>query len=314
VTAIIDTALDRTLIGYSRVGYSLRRRHWPADPEPGALRGRTALVTGARAGIGRATVVGLARLGATVRMVVRTRGPGEEVRAAILEEVPGAELIVDECDVSSLASVRAYAGSIGDVDVLVHNAGVLPQRRETTPEGHELTLATHVLGPHLLTALLRPARVIWVSSGGMYTQRLRIDDLEYSHGDYRGATAYARTKRMQVALAQEWSERAAAMLVHSAHPGWVATPGIAKSLPRFASLTRAILRTPAQGADTLVWLAATDVGSGRFWHDRRPRPFHYLPFTRETAADRRALWDACCRITGADSRSAAPAPGSRPPA
>jgi hypothetical protein len=93
---------------------------------------------------------------------------------------------------------------------------------------------------------------------------------------------------MQVVLSELWArERFSA----SGHPGWVNTPGIAHSLPKFERVTRPILRTAAQGADTFVWLAAADVPSGRFWHDRRPRATHYLPFTRESEADRRALWD-----------------------
>ena len=93
-------------------------------------------------------------------------------------------------------------------------------------------------------------------------------------------TAYARTKRMQVVLAEEWAKRLPASAVHAAHPGWVDTPGIADSLPPFKKLTRPILRTPEQGADTFVWLAAArEPGeiTGRFWHDRAARPEHYTP-------------------------------------
>ena len=164
----------------------------------------------------------------------------------------------------------------------------MPAERTETAEGHELALATHVLGPHLLTRRLRPERVIWVSSGGMYTQKLRVDDLEYRSGEYSGTTAYARTKRMQVVLAELWARE---LVSASGHPGWVDTPGIAHSLPKFKRVARPILRTTQQGADTFVWLAAADVPNGRFWHDRRPRPAHYLPFTRESPAERRALWD-----------------------
>jgi NAD(P)-dependent dehydrogenase (short-subunit alcohol dehydrogenase family) len=305
---LLDTALDRTLIGYGRAGYRLRRATWPPDPPAGALRGKVAIVTGARSGLGAATVAGLARLGATVHMVVRHRGPAEPVREAILRDVPAADLVLDECDVASLASVRAFAAEFvaggTPLHLLVHNAGVLPERREETADGNELAFATHVLGPHVLTEALLPAlragapsRVLWVTSGGMYTQRLRLDDLQYARGAYNGTTAYARTKRMQVALAREWGARLEGerIVVHSVHPGWADTPGLAASLPRFKGLARPLLRSPEQGADTVVWLGAAGEparSTGRLWHDRRVRPFHYLRRTRESGEDRAALWHA----------------------
>ncbi|HEV2634586.1 MAG TPA: SDR family NAD(P)-dependent oxidoreductase [Actinocrinis sp.] len=306
-----DTALDRTLAGYGSIGFLIRRRWWPADPRPDALAGKTAVVTGAKAGLGKATACGLARLGAEVRLVVRGRAGGEAACAEIRRAVPGARLTVDECDVSLLAEVRDYAAALtGPVDVLIHNAGVMPTERKETAEGNELMFATHVLGPHLLTALLRPAmtaqgsaRVIWVSSGGMYGQPLRVDDLQYDERPYRPTTGYARTKRMQVVLAKLWNDHleGSGVVVHSAHPGWATTPGLAKSLTKFAVLARPILRSPDQGADTFVWLAAAEEPgrrAGLFWHDRAVRPEYYLNSTRESAADRGELWDACQELAG----------------
>jgi NAD(P)-dependent dehydrogenase (short-subunit alcohol dehydrogenase family) len=303
--SLLDTTLDRTFLGYGNLGYLARRGSWP--DEPLSLDGKVAVVTGAKGGLGRAAAKGLAELGATVRMAVRGREDGERVKAELESEVPGARLVVDELDVSSLADVRAYARSFdGSLDVLVHNAGVMPAEREETAEGHERMLATHVLGPHLLTKLLRPrlrgGRVLWVSSGGMYGQRLRADDLEYRDGEYRPTTGYARTKRAQVVLSELWADelREDGTVSHAMHPGWADTPGIATSLPGFRKLARPLLRSNEQGADTIVWLAAAaEPGrtSGRFWHDRRERPTHYTRRTREDAADRGALWAACERLT-----------------
>jgi dehydrogenase/reductase SDR family member 12 len=106
---------------------------------------------------------------------------------------------------------------------------------------------------------------------------------------------YARTKRAEVILTELWAERLAGtgVVVHTMHPGWADTPGVRSSRPRFYKATRLLLRTPAPGADTIVWLgAAAEPGhsSGRFWHDRRQRPTHLLPRTRETRKERERLW------------------------
>ncbi|WP_375482348.1 SDR family NAD(P)-dependent oxidoreductase [uncultured Jatrophihabitans sp.] len=312
LTRALDTLLDRAVVpGYSRVGYVVRRRWWDDDPTPGQLDGHTVAVTGANSGLGKATAVGAARLGAAVRLLCRDTSRGEQARAEILADLPEASVVVDECDLSSLKSVTAVAARLRDelpsLHALVHNAGVLPPDRTETAEGHELTVATHVLGPHLLTSELGPvltadrdARVVFVSSGGMYTQPLRIDDPEFQLGDYDGTVSYARTKRMQVVLAQLWAQHLPGVAVHAMHPGWASTPGITDSLPRFARVVGPILRNADEGADTAVWLTAADwpgATTGLFWHDRRPRPRNYLPFTRHTPDDAQRLWDYCAVST-----------------
>ena len=303
----VDTALDRTVApGFSRIGPAVRRRlpGWPADPAPGSLTGRTAAVTGATSGLGFATAEGLARLGADVRLVVR-----DEVKGAPGQGVSSSR----RCPARSSPSTAAtsptsmtYAGSPSELDldrldVLVHNAGAMPPTRTESPQGHELTMSLHVLGPLLMTELLRPvlaghdARVLFVTSGGMYGQRLRADDPEFLSGEYSGTTAYARSKRAQVellpVLADRWSGDGIG--VHATHPGWADTPGVVESLPRFHKLTGPLLRDADGGADTTVWLSAVDPQppSGQLWHDRRARPTHLLRRTRTGDAERTEIWD-----------------------
>lgn len=319
LSAVIDQALDRSVVlGFSRVGPLLRRRWWPRDPAPEALVGSVVAVTGANSGLGKATALGAARLGAEVRMLCRSVERGEQARSEILRELPGATLHVDRCDVSDLASLPEVAAALrADVPrlrALVHNAGVMPPERTETGEGHELTLATHVLGPHLLTHLLREplaadgaGRVLFVASGGMYTQRLRTDDPEYTSGEYSPPVAYARTKRMQVHLAEAWARELAAegISVHSMHPGWADTPGVQTSLPGFRKVTGPFLRSADEGADTTVWLLAAEEGartSGLFWHDRAPRGTSYLPRTAPTPAAVDDLWEFCMEQTGVPPR------------
>ena len=261
VTSLLDTILDRSVLaGYTQIGYQLRRLHWD-DAQP-RLDGRTVLVTGASGGLGKAASVLLARRGAALVLLVRSLERAESARKEILAAAQGTSVELVQCDVADLDSVRKAASSLpAQIDVLVHNAGVLPATRTESPQGHELSLATHVLGPLLLTELLRPAltdgRVIFVSSGGMYTQKLPVSDPQYRSGRYRGATAYARTKRIQVSfvplLDRRWADRRTA--VHAMHPGWANTPGVVDSLPGFHRVLGPALRTPEQGADTVAWLA-----------------------------------------------------------
>jgi NAD(P)-dependent dehydrogenase (short-subunit alcohol dehydrogenase family) len=308
-----EHVMDRAVVpGYSRIGYHLRRRvDFPPDPEPGALKGRTVVVTGASSGLGEAAVTGLARLGASVVLAGRDQERGEQARRRVAEQVPGAELTVRACDMGSLPDVARFAKVLraehGPLHALVHNAGAMAAERTETAEGHELSLAVHVLGPHLLSRLVAAdpvscSRVVWMSSGGMYTQRLPVDDIEYERGPYKPAVAYARTKRMQVVLAELWAEHLGdgGPMVHATHPGWADTPGLRASMPTFSRITAPLLRTPAEGADTAVWLCAADepgVTTGLFWQDRRARPTHYRSSTRESRPDRAWFWRRCQELT-----------------
>src|SRR4029077_7343973 len=100
------------------------------------------------------------------------------------------------------------------------------------------------------------ARIVAVSSGGMYAQRLPLDDLAYERGEYQGARAYARAKRAQVPRFRECAGRLAGrgIVANAMHPGWADTPGLEASLPGFRSMVGGLLRSPAEGAGTIVWL------------------------------------------------------------
>lgn len=287
VTGILDGVMDRSLVlGYTKIGSGLRRHWWPADPAPGSMVGKRVLVSGATAGIGLAMAQGFAGLGATVHLLGRNPDKVRQCVADISTQYPGSDVVGEVCDVSDLDAVTAwtadFANRVPALDGLVHNAGLMPKERYVTPQGHELQLSTHVLGPHLMTErllpLLRAARgssVVFVSSGGMYSSPLVVDDLE-SDRHYNGVRTYAKTKRMQVVLADAWAHRMAGtgVKVESMHPGWVNTPGVAEYLPRFRVITRPLLREVDDGADTVVWLVATrpDSKPGHFWHDRAQRP------------------------------------------
>lgn len=294
---MLDSLLDKSVVGYTSLGYRFRS-HPTIDVD---LRGRVALVTGATSGLGRAAAQELARLGASLIVVGRNAEKTARVASEIAAATANADVRTEIADLSSMEQIRALASRLeSPIHILVNNAGVLLPERSETSEGYETTFATNLLGHFLLTELLldkleAPARIINVSSGGMYTQRLHVEDLQMERGRYDGTVAYARTKRAQVILTELWAERLRdrGIVVHSMHPGWADTPGVSGSLPLFYKLTKPLLRTPEEGADTIVWLAAApeaEGSSGLFWHDRRPRPTHRMRGTKETESEREALW------------------------
>ncbi len=314
INSLLDTVLDRTVVaGYTSLGHRVRRGMWSSADLP-SLDGKVVLVTGATSGLGLAAAEGFARLGAAVWLLARSEERGERARQEIVARSGNHDVEVGLCDLSDLKAVRRFtkrfSADVSRLDVLVNNAGALLGERTLSVDGIELTFATNVLGPFLLTNLLTPlleksapARVVNVSSGGMYTQRIHVEDLESANGAFDGATAYARTKRAQVILTEQWAERLAriGVVVHAMHPGWVDTPGLESSLPRFYGATKWLLRTPQEGADTIVWLGAAAEPArctGGFWHDRRERPTHRVPWTRETSEDRERLWAECERLSG----------------
>jgi len=318
VKTLVDEAMELAVVpSFTDVGFRVRRAlfDWQ-DLSSLRMDGRVVAITGATSGLGLASARMLSGLGASLRLLVRDGAKGER-----LADELGGDVRVHVVDMSDLSSVRRVVDELIEagerLDVLVNNAGALLTERRGSADGFEMTFATMVLGPFVLTNGLVPmlerggdvgrARVINVASGGMYLERLHLDDLQMEREPYRGSVAYARAKRAQVLLTQEWAQRlrGRGIVVHAMHPGWADTPGVEASLPTFRKVVGPFLRTPEQGADTIVWLAAAPEparSTGRFWLDRRPRPIDRLPRTRVTAEERAELWEACERLTrsGAD--------------
>jgi dehydrogenase/reductase SDR family member 12 len=334
---VVDAAMEFAVVpSFSRIGFQVRRRleQWG---DPPSMSGRVALVTGATSGIGLAVATALIRLGAEVHLVGRDPNRGAAALRSVDRVGPGrAHLhLVDLSEPSAVAALADRFGSHTDrLDALVHSAGALNRDYKTTQEGVESTLATHVLGPYLLTAALapllfsstplsergakRPTTIVTVSSGGMYTQPFDLDSLESGPAGYDGAVTYARAKRAQLVLADAWATHftPADVASYSMHPGWVDTPGLAEGLPRFHAFLRPLLRTPPEGADTAVWLVTggptaeapegTGPSTSGFFHDRRLRSDHRFPIIHPSGPadpDRLLKW---CAIR---TRIATPKPG-----
>lgn len=288
---------------FSSLGYRETRRRF--KPMSNYLGDKHVVITGPTSGIGEAMAKSLANLGAKLTLVARNREKAAEVAKNIIEETGNPNIYIEIADLSLMSEVHALATRLlakGEaVDALINNAGALFNPREETDEGLEKSFALLLLGPYILTESLYPLlkkaddpRIVNVLSGGMYAAKIKPDDLQYQRGEYSGSRAYARAKRGLMIATEDWAKRwdADGIAVNAMHPGWADTPGVETSLPAFYKVTKAILRSPEQGADTAVWLAAaTEAGkvSGKFWLDREQHPAHMRDKTRESAPERRKL-------------------------
>jgi NAD(P)-dependent dehydrogenase (short-subunit alcohol dehydrogenase family) len=318
VKRIVSNFLDATVVGgFSRVGWEVRSRASSfGRVEDINLSGRRIVVTGPTSGLGLETARMLATAGADLVLVGRDAHRTDAAAADV--DALGAGLvetvIADMGDLEAVARAARSIAAAGTLHALVHNAGALVKERAVSAQGYETTVASHVLGPHLMTRVLGDAlaassgRVITVSSGGMYTAPLpRVAGsrtLEMGEHNWDGTRQYAIAKRAQVTLNEMWALERPDVWCAAMHPGWADTPGVKTSLPVFRVVTRPLLRTARQGADTIAWLAAVEPvpgGSGGFWCDREVRPIHRLGRTRssDTPDRRRDLWRWCTECTDA---------------
>lgn len=263
-------------------------------PEP--LR---CVVTGGSLGIGAAITRGLLERGASV--VVGCR---DVSRAAGLAPI-GTEnrLTAERLDVSDPAEVRQFSQRLfarwDHLDVLINNAGAsFPTYRESV-DGYELSFATNVRGGFLLTRALLPllktasGRVVHVGSAAQYLRPLRTEQLPRKSGFYRHEWVYAHSKRAQFEMSEAWAARLEGVTSVCAHPGVVATPGVADAFPRYHRMLGKMLPRPEAGADTALWLATEKEAAGLnggLWWNRKRQPADLVSWTRSDPAERAKLW------------------------
>lgn len=275
---------------------------------------KVVLVTGATAGIGEETALGIAKTGARTVLVGRNRAKGEKVIARIKSETGNDKLDLLVADLSSLQEIRRLADEFKSkydrLDVLVNNAGGIFDQRKETVDGLEYTFALNHLSYFLLTNLLLDSlkqadqtRVVSVSSEAHRIGNLDFDDLEYKKRKYGALKVYGGSKLMNVLFTHELAQRLAGTNVtaNCLHPGAVAsefgdnTAGLMRTIVWIFKNTMAI--TAKKGAETSVYLATSpDVAnvSGKYFDSKREKDSSK---NSHDAAAQKRLWEISEEIT-----------------
>jgi NAD(P)-dependent dehydrogenase (short-subunit alcohol dehydrogenase family) len=250
---------------------------------------RTSVITGASSGIGLEAAVGIAQTGAQIFLIVRDRGRGENAAAEIRRRAGNADVELLIADLASQKDIRRVAKEFLDrgepLHLLVNNAGVFQLRHEKTVDGIETTFAVNHLAYFLLTELLlprlrenAPARIVNVASDAHHWGTIDFDDLG-GEKSFRSMKIYGRSKLANVLFTRELAERleGTGVTVNCMHPGAVGT-NLGKQNGAFArvvtTIIRPFMRTPAKGADTIVWLATApelEGVTGKYFFDRREK-------------------------------------------
>jgi NAD(P)-dependent dehydrogenase (short-subunit alcohol dehydrogenase family) len=272
------------------------------------MNGKVCIVTGANAGIGKATAVGLAQRGATVVMVCRSRERGEAARQAIIKKSAGSDVQLFVADLASQDEIRKLANALLSqfprLDVLINNAAVIPLRRMVSVDGLEMQLAVNHLAPFLLTNLLldrlkasAPSRIIAVSSGVHRGATIHFDDLQSEH-HYHHTNVYAMTKLMNVLFTRELAQRLAGsgVTAYSLHPGVPATR-LSAHYAGHEGEERASFADLLAAAQTSIYLAtAPEIEnlSGEYFANSRFQPSTAVA---NDATIAQKLWQASAELT-----------------
>ncbi|MFJ5955386.1 SDR family NAD(P)-dependent oxidoreductase [Paenarthrobacter sp. NPDC092416] len=283
-----------------------------------SMNGRTALVTGATGGLAKAIATALAREGATVVVVGRTKARAEDAIRDIRSTVTNAALEPLACDLSNQASIRVaveeFLSRHDELHVLVNAAGVFRKERHVTSDGLELTFATNVMGYFLITNLLLDAlkrgastaqasRIVNIASkysGGPNVTKIDFDDLQTAKGSYSYLRSTPPTMLGRVLLTQEFAERLreSNVVVNAVHPGLVKHTGLLQDVGGpFRWMTNTFGKPAEKAADTAVWLAtspATASVSGKLWAKRKQLP---TPGMGSDPAARNRLWEECMQLS-----------------
>lgn len=277
-----------------------------------SMQGKICMVTGANSGIGKATALGLAQMGATMIMVCRDRAKGEEAQNEIKTKSGNNAVDLLLADLSSQQSIRQFIANVqqryAQLHVLISNAGVFMMSRKETAGGLEMTFAVNYLAPFLLTNLLldtlknsAPARIIHVSSESHQSGYFKIDDLQAKKG-YRSWNAYAQSKVALIMFTYELARRlqGTGVSVNCLHPGFVATHiGQSGTDPVVRAIIKLIFSrgiSPEEGAKTSIYLASSpDIAGVTGKYFAKSIPIRSAPITYNESLQQQ-LWEQSAKL------------------
>jgi len=282
-------------------------------PSPGPMAGRTVLITGGTGGIGKATAIGLAALGARVGITGRDLPRARAAAADVRRESGNAAVDAFAADLSAQSGVRALAAAVlaayPRLDVLVNNVGGFWAHRHVTADGLERTFAVNHMAPFLLTDLLLtrlgascPARIVTVASNAQAAGRIAFDDLQ-GERRYSGSRAYNQSKLANVLFTYELSRRLRGngVSANALHPGVVRTAFGSEDPSALARAARPLMRLmkpPLRGAATSVYLASSpdvDGVTGRYFSNCAPTSSTRASYDTVTAS---RLWQVSAGLAG----------------
>lgn len=271
------------------------------------MKNKIVIITGANKGIGKVAAKQIAKLGAKVYMACRSLDSADKAREEIANETGNQNVFVRHLDLASVESIIHFADQFKKeetkVDVLINNAGLWTKTKKLTDINVEQTFAVNVLGPQLLTKLLidalrngSPSRII--NTASHFTGGLVIDDINFEKRKFNETVAYKQTKQANRMLTREWARRLKKdnIAVYSLTPGFIPDTELFREQSVFGKLLLKVFaliegRTIEEGADTIVWLASSEIISGSnggFFNRRKEEKCKY-----NNSEEEKKLWDTC---------------------
>jgi len=276
-----------------------------------SMKDKVCIVTGADSGIGKITALELAKLGATIVMLCRDKGPGEKAKSEIITESANELIDLMLADLASQESIRHFASDYqkkyDKLHVLINNAGVNLSNRYETTDGIEKVFAINTLAPFLLSNLLLktlkksiPARIINVASS-VQSRSINFDNLQFKK-HFKSWRAYSQSKTLLILITYEFARRlkGTGVTVNCLHPGFTKTnitqdyKGIIKF---FTKIIFSFVKSPEEGAKTSIYLASShDVEglSGKYFINKKEAISKDITYDLSVA---KKVWDVCANLT-----------------